>query len=141
MKDWTRRLWFLICMLWCLDAHCALKLILIPQLVFLPFIYPIVFAQIHDDTDTTVTADGSPQPSVAAQSSTPQQPLHEQADGRRKIDGRDTISLLELYTDCRKGRSRSIKLFFSYGDMNARIHGHHANHRDYWAHLELIFCL
>ncbi|KAH6711732.1 hypothetical protein BKA61DRAFT_487706 [Leptodontidium sp. MPI-SDFR-AT-0119] len=66
-------------------------LISTPPPVFLSFIYPTVLGQVHDDTDTTVTADGSPQPSVAAQSPTPQQPLHEQDGGRRKIDGTEQV--------------------------------------------------
>ncbi|KAH7319063.1 ubiquitin-protein ligase-like protein Sel1/Ubx2 [Rhexocercosporidium sp. MPI-PUGE-AT-0058] len=71
MKDWSRRLWLLI--------------------FFLSFKYSAVLAQVHDDRDTTVTADGSPQPSVAAQSPTPQQPLHEQDDRLRMIDGTEQV--------------------------------------------------
>ncbi|CAL3973681.1 hypothetical protein PZA11_005845 [Diplocarpon coronariae] len=71
MKDLSRRLWFLIC--------------------FLPFTYSIARAQEQGETTATVTADGSPQPSVAAQSPAPQQPLREQDDGRRRIDGTEQV--------------------------------------------------
>ncbi|KAI9047494.1 hypothetical protein LZ554_008211 [Drepanopeziza brunnea f. sp. 'monogermtubi'] len=71
MKDWSRQLWLLI--------------------LFLPFIYPTVCAQLQDGTESTATADGSPQPSVAAQSPTPQQPLREQDGGRRRIEGTEQV--------------------------------------------------
>ncbi|PBP25907.1 ubiquitin-protein ligase sel1 [Diplocarpon rosae] len=62
MKDWSRRLWFLI-----------------------------LHAQEQDGVGATVTADGDPQPSVAAQSPTPQQPLREQDNGRRRIYGSEQV--------------------------------------------------
>ncbi|CZT12524.1 related to HRD3-involved in degradation of Hmg2p [Rhynchosporium agropyri] len=71
MRDWTRRLWFLI--------------------FFASLIYPAVFAQVQDDKDTTSTADGSPQPSLAAQSATPQQPLQGKDGGRKKVDGAEQV--------------------------------------------------
>ncbi|KAH8649419.1 hypothetical protein BGZ60DRAFT_389799 [Tricladium varicosporioides] len=52
---------------------------------FLQIFVAIVFGQVLEDSKGTVSADGSPQPSVAAQSSTPQKPLHDAESGHRRV--------------------------------------------------------
>ena len=55
----------------------------------LQLLVTISFAKIQDDTEATFSAEASPKPSIAAQSPMPQQPVREQEDGRRRIDGND----------------------------------------------------
>lgn len=71
MKYWGKRLSFLIFSLQILLA--------------------ISYAKIQDDTEATFSVEGSPKPSIAAQSPTPQQPIREQEDGRRRIDGTEQV--------------------------------------------------
>ncbi|KAF4632481.1 hypothetical protein G7Y89_g5643 [Cudoniella acicularis] len=61
------------------------------SLVFLQIILPVTLAQVADDHKTTVIADGSPQPSVAAQSPTPQKPLRDGENGHKRIDGTEQV--------------------------------------------------
>ncbi|CZR54843.1 related to HRD3-involved in degradation of Hmg2p [Phialocephala subalpina] len=72
MKDWRKPLWCFI--------------------LFLQISIPI-YAQIssEDDAGTTVSTESSLQPSVAAQSPTPQRPLGEPSDGPRSIDGTEQV--------------------------------------------------
>ncbi|KAH8596729.1 hypothetical protein B0O99DRAFT_107423 [Bisporella sp. PMI_857] len=51
-------------------------------ILFLRLLLPTVAAQVEQNVETTVSADGSPQPSLAAQSPTPQKPLQGEDDGR-----------------------------------------------------------
>ena len=54
---------------------------------------PSVYAQAQEHSGTAVTADGSSQPSVAAQSPTPQKPLRESAESR-STNGKDDSHIL-----------------------------------------------
>lgn len=85
--------------------------------VFLSILSPVL-AQKEQDVESRTAADGSPQPSVAAQSPTPQQPLREQDDGRRKIDGRSGYMGDGTYADILKAPSRSTRPSSSYADTN-----------------------
>lgn len=55
--------------------------------VSLQILFTITLANVQDDTDATLSAEGSPKPSVAAQSTATQQPIREHEDGRSRIDG------------------------------------------------------
>lgn len=55
--------------------------------MLLQVIIPAAGVQVSEDLESTFSAEGSPQPSVAAESPTPQQPLREQEDSRRSTNG------------------------------------------------------
>lgn len=83
----------------------------------------ISFAQIQADTESTLSAEGSPQPSAAAQSAAPQQPLRDNDEGQRRIDGEDEKSIFEAGADVLKGAEQVDKaLFFlrRYERLNPR---------------------
>jgi hypothetical protein len=86
--------------------------------VSLQILLAISYAKIQDDTEATFSAEGSPKPSIAAQSPTPEQPIREQEDGRRRIAGKNQKLYLYQYTDISKVRSRSTRLSSSFADTN-----------------------
>lgn len=55
--------------------------------VFLQFLIPTTFAQLQADTESTLSAKGSPEPSAAAESLAPQHPIKDQGEGWKGIDG------------------------------------------------------
>jgi len=57
--------------------------------VLLQLVLPTVFAQAQQDVESAVNAQGTPEPSLAAESPAPQKPLREQEDPSRTGDGKD----------------------------------------------------
>lgn len=55
--------------------------------VLLQISLPVIYSQATESTETTVNVDVSPPPSIAAESPILQQPLREDNDDRKKIDG------------------------------------------------------
>lgn len=51
-------------------------------ILLLELALPFSYAQAQENVETAVSADGSPKPSIAAQSPTPQKPLQESSNGR-----------------------------------------------------------
>jgi hypothetical protein len=64
--------------------------------VFISLLFTVSYATQLDGSATT-SADGSPQPSLAAQSSTPQQPLREGGDGKGTTNGKSNSETYLLH--------------------------------------------
>jgi len=89
MKGPSQRLLpFVICKLRVQLLNC--QSLQLPLTVFLQLLLPIVHAQAADNVDATASADGSQQPSLAAQSPISQKPLQSQDDGRT-ADGKEGL--------------------------------------------------
>lgn len=87
MKNSIQRLLpFFICLFY--YASLNTKSLTYNIVLLLQLALPVVSAQVQGSIRSASSADGSPQPSVAAQSPTPHKPLRESEDGR-STDGEE----------------------------------------------------